>query len=180
MRVLVTAASRHGSTIEVAEQIARVLSAAGLRVDVRSPAEVEDLAPYGAIVIGSAIYYGGWLPDALGLVRRHEEALLHAPVWLFSVGALVAENPAPATSAPVAELVRRTRARGHRAFRGALAVERLSLRERLMVALVRAPYGDFRNWTDVREWAGDIAAHLASGERTPPPASGALQASPPQ
>ena len=160
MRILVTAASRHGSTVEVAEQIARTLSAAGTAVDVRSPAEVADVSPYDAVVLGSAIYYGGWLPDALACLRRHEQALARIPLWLFSVGALVPEDPAAPASPQVDELVRRTHARGHGTFRGALEIDRLSWRERVMVTLVGAPYGDFRNWTDVRAWAHDIGAEL--------------------
>jgi len=82
MRVLIVAASRHGSTFEIAEQVGRVLSASGLGVDVRSPADATDVAAYGAFVVGSAIYYGGWLPSALAFVRHHEDALARVPVWL--------------------------------------------------------------------------------------------------
>jgi menaquinone-dependent protoporphyrinogen oxidase len=160
MRVLVTAASRHGSTVEVAEQVARVLSAAGLRVDVRAPAEVEDVAPYDGVVLGSAIYYGRWMGEALAFVERHADSLARLPIWLFSVGALVGQGPDAARSAELDGLVNRTDARGHRAFRGALAADRLSWIERLMVALVRAPYGDFRDWTAVRTWAQEVGEAL--------------------
>ena len=176
MRILVTAASRHGSTVEVAEQIARILAAAGAGVDVRLPAEVADVSPYDAVVLGSAVYYGAWLPDALAFLRRHEDALAPIPLWLFSVGALVPDGPARPASAQVDELVRRTHARGHRAFRGALEVARLSWTERVMVAVVRAPYGDFRNWTDVRSWAHDIGAELGGAGRVASAATSGLSA----
>jgi menaquinone-dependent protoporphyrinogen oxidase len=166
MRVLVAAASRHESTAEVAAQIGRVLSAAGHRVETVAPEDVTDVGGYEAAVIGSAIYYGRWLPTALDLVRRHQTALGGMPVWLFSVGALV-DPAAQPTSSQAADLLRQIPARGHRAFRGALAAERLSWWERAMVSLVRAPCGDFRDWTAVRNWAHEITQELVGGERLP-------------
>ncbi|MET0551489.1 MAG: flavodoxin domain-containing protein [Vicinamibacteria bacterium] len=161
MRVLVAAASRHESTAEVAEQIARALSGAGHDVVRLRVEEVVDVTGYDAVVVGSAIYYGRWLRAALGLVEAHQAALARLPLWLFSVGALVDDAPAAAPPPLVAEVVRRTAARGHRSFRGALAAERLGWRERLAVLLVRAPYGDFRDWAAVRAWAETIAHALA-------------------
>ena len=51
MRVLVTAASRHGGTSAVAEELARTLVAAGLEADLRPPDEVENVREYDAIVL---------------------------------------------------------------------------------------------------------------------------------
>lgn len=173
MRVLVVVASRHGSTLEIAQQIGRVLSSSGLQVDIRSASERPDTAACDAVVLGSAIYYGKWLPAALAFVRDHEAALERLPVWLFSVGALVPDrsdgNRPP--SPHVAGLMTRTHARGHGEFRGKLAAEGLSWRERLMVSLVRVPYGDFRDWTEVRGWAHDLAAQLAAASAAPAPES---------
>lgn len=168
MRVLVASASRHRSTAAVAEQIGRVLSGAGHDVVAQRAEDVADLAGYGAAVVGSAVYYGNWMRPAAELVRRHQAALERMPLWLFSVGALVDDAPAAAPPPVVAELVRRTHARGHRAFRGALAPEGLDWSERLAVRLVGAPYGDFRDWAAVRAWAETIARALAPGTAADP------------
>jgi menaquinone-dependent protoporphyrinogen oxidase len=50
--------------------------------------------------------------------------------------------------------------RGHRPFAGRLDKGQLNLLERAMVAAFHAPAGDFRDWNDVRDWAGEIAAIL--------------------
>jgi len=44
MRVLVTAASRHGSTADIAATIVRILHLRGLAADLVEPAEVTDLS----------------------------------------------------------------------------------------------------------------------------------------
>jgi menaquinone-dependent protoporphyrinogen oxidase len=63
-RVLVTAASKHGATAEIAEAIAEVLAGNGLDPAVVPPDEVDDVAAYDAVVLGSAVYAGHWLKPA--------------------------------------------------------------------------------------------------------------------
>ena len=73
MRILVTAASRHGSTAEIATRIGETLAIhSGLDVRVRAPHDVEDITGYGAYVLGSAIYKGHWLEAARDLVQGHD------------------------------------------------------------------------------------------------------------
>jgi menaquinone-dependent protoporphyrinogen oxidase len=160
MRVLVSAATRHGSTAEVAAAIARVLAASGLAVDVAAPDTVADVTGYDAVVIGSAVYYGRWLPTALDLIRRSRQALPALPVWLFSVGPIGARPPASGEIAFAKELVSRTKARGHRTFPGRLDRARLGWIERLIMTVMNAPSGDFRDWPAISGWAHAIAADL--------------------
>ena len=63
VRVLVSAASRHGSTSDFAEVIAQVLSE-GLTVTVLPPKEVQSIEEHDAALIGSAVYVGHWLDPA--------------------------------------------------------------------------------------------------------------------
>ena len=63
-KILVTFASRAGSTAEVAKAIGKALSDSGAQVDVLAMRDVQDLAPYRAVVAGSAIRKKKWLPEA--------------------------------------------------------------------------------------------------------------------
>lgn len=54
-RVLVSAASRHGATAEIAQATGQALSERGLTVTVIPPAEVRGLDGYDAVIIGSAV-----------------------------------------------------------------------------------------------------------------------------
>jgi menaquinone-dependent protoporphyrinogen oxidase len=82
MRVLVTAASRHWSTREIAEAIARGLTSRGVAADARPVEEPWSLDDHDAFVIGSAVHVGHWLEPARELVETQAAALAAAPVWL--------------------------------------------------------------------------------------------------
>ncbi|GAA4735410.1 flavodoxin domain-containing protein [Modestobacter marinus] len=166
-RVLVTVASRHGSTAEIAGAVARDLqeSAAGRScglVAVVVPVE-RDPEPGGfdAVVLGSGVYAGRWLEPARHYAAAHAPALRGRPVWLLSSGPIGAP-PFPPDEPHDAEPIRSSvRARGHRVLPGRLDPHRLGIGERAMVTAMRAPVGDFRDWAAVQAWAGEIAEELA-------------------
>ena len=162
MRVLVTAAGRHGSTTEIASRIAATLRG-GLPgdavVDVLDAADVTDVASYDAVVLGSDIYMGRWLKDARHVARRIN-AQARQQVWLFSSGP-IGEPPEPLEEpAEVAELVEATHAREHRLFAGRLDRHRLGFAEKAMVSALRVQDGDDRDWEEIDLWAAQIAVDL--------------------
>lgn len=160
MKVLVTAASRHGATTEVAASIGAVLQAAGLDVHVLTPSEVRCMDGFDVAVIGSAIYVGRWLEPARELVEREKVALCRIHVWLFSSGP-VGDPPRPVEeSLDAAPLTALVGARDHCTFAGQLVQDRLGFGERALMAAVRAPEGDFRPWPEIEAWAREIAATL--------------------
>ena len=171
MKTLVAVASRHGSTEEIARAITEELRAAGLGVDLSDADAVTAVDAYDAVVLGSAVYMGAWLPEACEFVERHRLKLASLPVWLFSSGPLGAEDPKPHGEPSVLpDLIDATHPRGHQIFAGKLDPQSLGLSERLVTRLVRAPAGDFRVWQDIRAWARAIAVALSGagpdGQRT--------------
>jgi menaquinone-dependent protoporphyrinogen oxidase len=165
MRLLVSAASRHGSTAEIATELGKALRGAlpGVDVDVVPVTRVAGFADYDAVVLGSAVYFGRWLDEARWQVSAHAEVLRHRPIWLFSSGP-VGDPSVPETEpGDAAELAAAVGAREHVVFPGALHREQLGLRERLAVGFVRAADGDCRDWPAVRAWADRIAADLRVG-----------------
>jgi menaquinone-dependent protoporphyrinogen oxidase len=168
MRVLVTAASRHGSTAEIATEIGSVLAAAGHEADVVPIEQVDGVDGYDAVVLGSAVYAGRWLGSASRFVDHHRDALAERPVWLFSSGPL-GEPPRPEGEPPeAAAMIEKTTARDHRVFAGRLDEAALGFAERAITKLVNAPHGDFRHWDEIREWARAIATELATIDRRVP------------
>jgi menaquinone-dependent protoporphyrinogen oxidase len=164
MKVLVTAASKHGSTAEIAREVAAILGKEGVEVTETAPEGVQSVEDYDAVVLGSAVYAGHWMKPATELVERLGPALATRSVWLFSSGP-IGDPPKPEED-PVdaAEMIESTRARDHRVFAGRLTKKRLSFGEKAIVLALRAPEGDFRDWDEIRAWAAAIAKEIAAQE----------------
>jgi menaquinone-dependent protoporphyrinogen oxidase len=163
VRVLVTAASKHGATAEIAELVASVLREHGHEVDLRPPERVDAPGAYEAVVVGSAVYGGSWLPAATALLDEHGDALGTRPLWLFSCGLAAVRDPEGAgdpTDLP--ELAERLGARDHARFDGRLDRSLLNLPERTIVRILRAVEGDFRDWAEIYRWAESVATELAA------------------
>jgi menaquinone-dependent protoporphyrinogen oxidase len=163
VRVLVTAASRHGATHEIASAVADGLSRRGVTAEARPAEELASLDGYDAFVVGSAVYIGRWLEPAQRLVEEHAARLAAAPVWLFSSGPLGPPGELKPEDEPVdvAGHMEATRAAGHRVFAGRLDRKLLGFGEKAVVVAVRAPEGDFRDWEAIDAFAGEIAAATA-------------------
>jgi menaquinone-dependent protoporphyrinogen oxidase len=86
-KVLVVHASRHGSTSEVAARTAERIRAAGQDVDVRAARDAKgSLQSYELVVVGGALYSGGWHTDAHRFLNRHRDELAQIPVAVFGMG----------------------------------------------------------------------------------------------
>lgn len=167
MNILIATASKHGATTAIAESVAEILRGHGHEVAVRSPADIESVDEYDAFVLGSAVYAGRWRKSIRDFVRNFGNEISPRPVWLFSSGP-VGSTPKPEDApSDVAAVAHTTGAREHHVFAGALDRDQLSHSERAIVKLVRAPYGDFRGWNEIRAWAEMIAAELGDVARTP-------------
>ena len=87
-KILVAYATRAGSTTEAAQAIAEALRALyswGDTVDVLPVKAVNDLSPYRAVIAGSAIRMGHWLPEAVDFVTKNQAELAKVPVAFFLV-----------------------------------------------------------------------------------------------
>ncbi len=164
MKVLVTAASKHGASLEIAERIRSELEEGGIEAVVADPGDIDSLDGIGAVVLGSAVYAGHWLSPAKDFVDRFDAALTAMPVWIFSSGP-IGDPPKPDEDpVDVAEIQRRTAAVEHRLFAGKLDKSKLGFAERAIVAALRAPVGDFRDWDEITAWAGGIASALVASD----------------
>jgi menaquinone-dependent protoporphyrinogen oxidase len=179
VKVLVAFASQHGATGEIAERIAKTLTAEGHRADLVELPAHSDVATYEAFVIGSAVYMGHWRKEAVSFVHEHERNFAGKAVWLFSSGPLGTSETDPkgrdlrAASMPkeAPDLQEMAKPRGHRVFFGALDSKKLSSGQRLVRRFPGAhdlmPEGDFRDWAEVGSWAKEIASQLPGEGQLP-------------
>lgn len=164
-KVLIAYGSKHGATREIGERIGKKLEEKNFVVDVLSANKVGDLSEYGAVLVGSGVYIGQWLKEAVKFVKSNEKDLSNMPVWIFSSG--------PTGEGDVAELVQgwkiprsiqenidKIKPNGVVVFHGALDDGKLSWLEKWMIGKVGAAKGDFRDWGHIDQWAAEVSTHL--------------------
>ncbi len=165
-RILVAYATRAGSTAEIAAAIGESLSARGYAVDVRPVKSQPDLAGYTAVVLGSAIRMGNWLPEAVNYVKTNQVALSALPVALFTVHMLNTGDDEASRTARAAYLnaVRPLLPGAEEVyFEGKMDFSRLSFLDRTIAKMVKAVEEDRRDWAQIRGWTpAALAARSAS------------------
>ncbi len=161
-RILVTYASRTGSTAEIAEAIGRTLSEGGTQVDMIPMSDVKDLSTYQAVVAGSAIRGSKWLPEAAEFIETHRSTLAQKQFAMFTVCITMAmknaENYRSGVMGWIAPVRAMVKPVSEGLFAGRLDFAKLpfnwdTILFRISVALGIFPRGDHRDWNAIRAWA---------------------------
>jgi menaquinone-dependent protoporphyrinogen oxidase len=162
-RILVAYASKCGSTSHVASAIAHALADDGVTVDVVPIVDAPEVSGYDAVIVGSAIREGAWLPEAVSFVKANKEELEKVPTAFFTVSMTMREdtpeNRATVAGyvAPVREILRPV---SEGMFAGALDYAKLPPAMRDLLKARRMPEGDFRDWNAIRDWAESLRPNL--------------------
>ncbi len=158
-RILVTYATRNGSTAEIAQVIGRELVSAGHAVDVTEIKKVSTLAGYAAIVIGGPLYMGS-VDSAVGkFVEKNYEQLLKLPVAAFVAG-LAPKNPDPGAIEAAMAALRKSLGPvtpvSSVLFAGKLDPATVNFVMRKFLEMAKIPAGDFRDWDTIAAWAQEL------------------------
>ncbi|WP_062377887.1 flavodoxin domain-containing protein [Demequina pelophila] len=159
MKVLVAVGSKYGATREVGRRIADAIAAHGFEVDFEDACDVHGIQYYEAVIIGSAVYGGLWRRDASGLIKAHRDELRAKDVWIFSVGMETVVKPGQ----PLDEadgFATEVAAHDHARFPGRILYDRLNVGEKALIKALNPPKGDFRDFTQVDDWAEVVAKRL--------------------
>ncbi|KAH0556191.1 hypothetical protein GP486_005879 [Trichoglossum hirsutum] len=167
MKILVAYASAQGSTKEIAERIAtRIRSSVGEAV-CQPVDNIEQVNGYDAVVIGSAIHNGKWLPEASDFIHRDSEALVKQPLWAFSVGMadafprLFRKRAAALEETQMADAISHDIIpKSHKLFSGVLQAETAPAMLRVILRVFGGRLGDLRDWSAIDGWADEIALQL--------------------
>ena len=162
--ILVTYATRAGSTYEIAARVAGVLRAAGASVEFKPITAVHELTGYDAVVVGSAIRMGHWLPEAVEFVKANRETLSHIPTAYFVVSGLL-RTETPQMRRKVLAFLDPVRALLEPVsiglFAGKLDYSTMDGLDRNIAEAVSSAEGDWRNWEAIGEWAHELQLVLA-------------------
>jgi menaquinone-dependent protoporphyrinogen oxidase len=158
-KTLVAYASRAGSTIEIAARIAEMLTSKGVQVDLMPVEKVKGVSGYNSIILGSAIRVGKILPEAMKFVENYQVELQSIPFGVFVVCMTLNQdteenriivsdylNPLRALVKPTSEGL----------FAGVMDLKKLNLLEKMMMKVMKAPLGDFRDWERIETWGGKV------------------------
>ena len=157
--VLVTYASRAGSTIEIAQAIAVELEKRSFTVDISPVNRVTDLKGYSFMVIGSAIRMSAPLPEVIAFVEQYRDTLCSIPTAFFAVYLMNFSSDEASSKARLAYLdpIRDRLSLQHEAFfTGVFDPAKVSFIEGLMGKILQSPVGDFRDWTAISNWSQSI------------------------
>lgn len=166
-KVLVTYASKAGSTADIASVISEALFQAGMEVDQCPMRQVRVVTTYRAVVLGTAIRRGRPLPDAMHFVAEHRAALHHLRIACFSAGVYMREDTpenrkkTESFLAPLLAEIDTPVAVGY--FAGKIDTHAISRFWRLFAPRDASGHrlqGDWRDWDKIQRWAQELAAIL--------------------
>jgi menaquinone-dependent protoporphyrinogen oxidase len=169
-KILVTYSSRSGYTAGVATVIGKTLAEHGRQTDVRAMQDVTDLSQYKAVVGGSPIQAGNWLPEAIEFMQKNKGSLINKPFAAFTVCMTLAMPNGEKYRHAVADWTQPVRAivkplfEGY--FAGALDISKIPsfsdrLKFRISVAFGVWKEGDHRDWNAIRIWTENLNSLLS-------------------
>jgi menaquinone-dependent protoporphyrinogen oxidase len=169
--VLITYASRAGSTGEVAEAIAASMQNVGVPAELQPVSQVSSLAGREAVILGAPLYMGRFPKDFHEFLHLHREALQGMRPWCFVLGP-IQNKPQEFVGAQkqaerqlsryqwlrIAEL---------RIFAGRWSATNLPFPFSLIRhlpgnPLQKIPAEDTRDWAAIRGWATEVARAIRS------------------
>ena len=168
-KILVTYASRTGTTAGVADAIGKTLTDKGASVDVIPMKDVKNIGQYSAVVAGSAIQSAKWLPEAIDFLTANKEKLEKISFAAFQVCMTLAmpngEKYRQGVSAwmdPVRKIVKPLK---EGIFAGKLSLKELPsfsdrLKFRISILMGVWKEGDHRNWDEIKKWSEDLYSLL--------------------
>lgn len=160
-RILVTYATRAGSTAEVAERISQQLNQQGFSVDLLPVKEVKDLSGYRAVVVGSPIRMGKWVGEASQFLEDNRAVLTSLPTATFTVCMPQVEDHQQAFKDYLTAIQTHLNPTEAGFFLGKMELAKLSFLDRFISKALKAQDEDLRDWEKITAWAQDLPNRLA-------------------
>lgn len=163
-KVLVVYATRSGCTAGIAEHIGKTLTERGIEAEVVTAQEAAGPAGYDAVILGSGVRAGTWHEAARTWASVHAEQLKTMPVALFTCGLVITGGAEKAgeVRAYTDALIEQTgiTAVDVGLFAGWSEPASFSFVERSILKLLKAPKGDFRDYSAIGRWTESTAERM--------------------
>lgn len=160
-KVLVGYSTRTGSTVGVAEKIGLTLADRGFAVDVKQLGENPSVDGYDAVVLGSAVNGGAWLPEAMDFLESNASGIRQVPFAAFCVHAMNGGTDEKQTRRRFAYLdkVRQVATPIDEGFflgKGPDAADTSLIARWAFKAFGGSGEGDMRDWEKISAWAEKV------------------------
>jgi menaquinone-dependent protoporphyrinogen oxidase len=165
-KILVTYATRYGSTQEVAEIVANTLREDGLEVELQPMRQVRTLEDYSGVVLGAPLYIGRWHKDAHWFLSHHQNTLTQLPMAIFALGPIGTDEDEMRGSREQLdkelEKYPWLKPASVEMFVGKYDPAKLGFAHKLLAILPASPLhglpaSDLRDWDGIHEWADNLA-----------------------
>jgi menaquinone-dependent protoporphyrinogen oxidase len=163
-KVLVAYASKAGSTSEVAAAIGEVLSKSGADVTVEQIKNVKDISAFQAVIVGSVVRMGSWVPEAKKFVENNKAALEKVPTAIFTACDTMKEDTEEKRAEvtgyiePILQIIKPVE---NGLFAGKMDTSKLSFMDRTIINMMakgKDPNADYRDWGKINAWAEKLPA----------------------
>ncbi|BCY19211.1 flavodoxin [Leptolinea sp. HRD-7] len=165
-KVLVTYATKYGSTQGVAEVIAAELRNMGLDADLLPAANVQSISGYHAVVLGTPLYIGSMLSDASKFLSRFKKEISEIPSALFVLGPLY-NTPKDMTDAKtqldiILNKITWFKPVTVEVFTGAMDPDKFRFPDSLLKMMPASQTGDIfkkfdgRDWDAIKSWSSTL------------------------
>lgn len=170
-KILVTYATKYGSTQGVAEAIAQELQTIGHVADLVPSRDVKSLDGYSAVVLGSPLYIGNILGDASRFLSRFKNQLGNLPVAFFVLGPLEKKAKDMADVQVQLDSLLNNRYSWFKPvvveiFTGAMDIDKFRFPDSLLILMPAAKNNelfrtyDGRDWDAIRAWTDNVSKAL--------------------
>lgn len=164
MKILVVYATRTGCTEDIARRIGGELRKLGGEVKVIPAASAPSPDGFDAVVAGSGVRAGKWHRAATAWVRKHAARIKSMPHAFFTVGLTMkyGQQKVPEVLKYTEPMIQELGLKpvGIGLFAGWFEPSKFPFMERLILKMMKAPVGDFRDFESIDDWVTAIGPRL--------------------
>ena len=171
MKALVVYGTKSGCTAGIAEKIGEKLNGMGLAAEVAAAEKAGRPVDYDLVIVGSGVRAGNWHGAARTWVSENAETLKSIPVAFYTCGLTMTDaSKADEVRAYTDSMIEATGVTPIDVglFAGWNEPKEFSLLERTVLKVMKAPEGDFRDFTAVAAWTeGVVPRHMRPDSESP-------------
>jgi len=162
-KVLITYASKTGTTEEVSHKINEILKEKGHFADLKKINEVKNVSEYDAVILGSGVRVGKIFSESVNFLKRFQNELKNKKIFYFIV-CLTIKDDTPENRKIVEgfikPLIQIIKPIDYQFFAGRFYYSNISPLFRSFLKKANIPEGDYIEWEKITNWVNSISNQI--------------------